>query len=162
MDKEKLKNEIKLAMCKRQVLTGHSFVLFNLAINGRDIDLISINRPKFIYEFDVVVDLETYDKSKYGVFVKNKALFPSNYLSFVCPKGLLTYSDIPNFAGLYYYDMGEITEVARPKIVHNKIVADEALFEFMLKTHSERAYLGSSAYLYDKGKGSFYRNRYGK
>lgn len=61
------------------------------------------------------------EKNKHECLVKG--LNHCNYFSFLMPKELAEKCDIPNYAGLYVYNNGWITERKKPKRLHNRKIS---------------------------------------
>ena len=80
-------------------------------------------------------------KSKFEFYQYEQQKAP-NYFHYICPENLIAESEIPAFAGLYYYSEEEgIYLVKSPKRIHHK-PQDADIFKKMLRLHTQRKYLG--------------------
>lgn len=72
----------------------------------------------------------SYKQLSCGVEIRTLPKCPHKF-AYVCPKGLISKDEVPDYAGLYYVsDSGRITEVKRTPFIHkNKINLDKILLD---------------------------------
>lgn len=141
--------EIINALGRRQVFRNHTPVIANvIMIFPWEVDLFSVNRSGYTYEFEVKISRQDFLKdSKKKKWDKQKwlpELKTPNYMSYVCPEGLIKIDEIVEFAGLYYYKEGEITEVREPKLRHETKRDINEINMKCARLHSQREFLGCS------------------
>jgi ssDNA-binding Zn-finger/Zn-ribbon topoisomerase 1 len=151
-----LTKEIQKAVGKMQVLKFHNPVCENIGALNFDIemDVMSISKAKLIYEFEIKISESDFKadakKRKWQYYlVEGYEKFTPNYFSYVCPKGLISLVDIPEFAGLYYFDCGELTEIRKPKRIHKAKCNKNHIIEKVSRITSERHFLGCSRLTYE-------------
>lgn len=141
--------EITNAIGKMQVLKNHTPVMANVStIFNWECDVFSVNRGGYTYEFEVKISRSDFlrDKKKkkwtcaYSIMEENTP----NYMSYVCPEGLIKLEEIGEFSGLYYFKDGSITEVRGPSLRH-KFKKDINEIQFKIaRLYSQREFLGCS------------------
>lgn len=82
----------------------------NTYIGPWECDVLEITKSGYAYEYEVKVSRadfradklkQKHGKSKYDVLLSGKRV---NYFSYVCPKGLISPDEVPEWAGLIYAD----------------------------------------------------------
>lgn len=137
--------EIIQAVGKRQVLRNHTPVVANITtVFDWEVDLFSVGKSGMTYEFEVKISradfLKDKNKRKWE-FLKWKKITP-NYMSYVCPQGLITEKEIPDFMGLYYYSDSEITEIKKPAQRHKIAIDINDVQMKVARMYSQREFLG--------------------
>lgn len=139
--------EIINAIGKRQVLRNHPIVAPNISmIYLWEMDLLSVGQGGMAWEFEVKISRGDFLKDKKKKKWEKLTWLPNekkpNYISYVCPDGLIKENEIPDFAGLYYFKDGEIIEVRHPKLLHS-VKADMCkMSEKIARVYSQRQFLG--------------------
>lgn len=146
--------EIINALGKRQVLRNHTPVVANITtMFDWEVDLFSVNTAGMTYEFEVKISRADFQrdkkKRKWEMYKwKDKQRLP-NYMSYVCPEGLISVGEIPAACGLYYYLDGELTEIRAPKQIHDiKKNSYEINFK-IARMYSQRHFLGCTLLSYE-------------
>jgi hypothetical protein len=139
--------EITEAIGKRQVLRNHTPVVANITtVFDWEIDLFSVNKEGYIYEFEVKISRADFVKDKkkkkwtcpYRTLPQNTP----NYYSYACIEGLILVNEIPDFAGLYYYKEREIIEIKSPKLRHKFKKDFTEINMKVARMYSQREFLG--------------------
>lgn len=151
-----LTNKIQLAIGRMQVLKYHSPVCENVGLLSLSIemDVVSISKSSMVYEFEVKVSRSDFKadakKRKWEHYDEpsNQRIAP-NYFSYVCPKDLIQISEIPKYAGLYYYLDGEILQIRKPKRMHKVECNKREALEKISRITSERHFLGCARLTYE-------------
>lgn len=166
-----LTKDIQMAVGKMQVLKNHLKVIENFkALNAYECDVFSIGSGGSFYEFEVKISRSDFLKPKekikhaeYRISFKSKKgeviltneetqyqslVKVPNYFSYACPAGLIKASEIPSFAGLYYFEDGELTEERAPKRIHPDKFDSKAVVEKIVRTYSQRSFLGGTMMTY--------------
>jgi hypothetical protein len=159
-------SDIQKAVGKMQVLKHHNPVCENIGALSLDIemDIMSISKSGLIYEFEVKVSKSDFKadslKRKWGYYLKYgfEKLTP-NYFSYVCAKSMLSLVEIPEFAGLYYYEDGELIEIRKPKRIHKEKCNKTKIIEKVSRLTSERHFLGCARLTYNN---NLLKNKYNK
>lgn len=147
-------NEIQKAVCTQEVLK------FNLVCENvsylftmGECDVLSLYKSGYIAEFEVKISRSDFlaDAKKRKFQYYGKSDNTPNYLSYVCPTGLIEPNEIPSFAGLTYYDTetNELTVIKKPKMMHKKKHCTEKVLSKFMRLSSERQYLGSARMTYE-------------
>jgi hypothetical protein len=132
----------------------HSLVIENISlmhchinICSKEVDVLSINKDGAIFEYEVKISRSDYyadlKKFKHDYFRRGSEYSP-NYFSYVCPKDLILKSEIPDYAGLYYYENENIIEIKRPKRITDTNHNIEAIRRKFISVMSERAFYGEA------------------
>ena len=88
--------------------SGHKFCASNTqAIMGvGEADFVTINRAKYLCEFEIKVSRSDYRADFRNKPVKHQRMKDRkcevNYFTFVCPEGLIDPEEVPEYAGLLY------------------------------------------------------------
>ncbi len=130
-------NEIAFALMREYYHKGHSPITFRFSGQGiGEADVISITKAGFINEFEIkrtrsdfMADFrnKTY-KHKYlaervGIkkgFNGTVWFLAPSYFWFVVPKNLIGIEDIPEYAGLIYYEEGRLAVIKRAPRTHSE------------------------------------------
>lgn len=141
-------SEIQKSVGKMQVLKGH-MAISNFTFLS-EMDVCSISPSNMVYEFEVKISRSDFladkKKSKWSAAPIEK--YYPNYFSYCCPTDLINASEIQDFAGLYYFESGEISEIKKPKNLHrNEFVKEKFMRKFMA-LYSQRAFLGGALLSY--------------
>lgn len=139
--------EIIAAIGKRQVLRSHTPVVANITtVFHWEVDLLSVGKSGSVYEFEVKISrsdfLRDKQKKKWSCSYRTLEKNTPNYMSYVCPDGLIKVGEIPDFAGLYYFQNGELTEVKAPKERHKFKQDINDIQMKVARMYSQREFLG--------------------
>lgn len=145
-------NEIQKAVCKQEVLK-FNLVCENVSylFHMGEHDVLSLYKSGYIAEFEVKISRSDFladAKKKKFKYYGNSENTP-NYLSYVCPKGLIKPQEVPEFAGLIYYENDQLTVIKKPKMMHKKKHLTEKILSKFMRVSSERLYLGSARMTYE-------------
>ncbi len=158
--------EIQLAIAKMLVLKMHSPVMENIQpFFHYEYDVLSFSKSKKLYEFEVKISrsdfLRPKEKEKqrvYGLPINvdgcamglSRYEYVPNYFSYCCPSALIQLSELPPYAGLYYFENNEVTEVRAPRQLHKyDKYLNERLSKKLFRYYSERTYFGGCRMTYD-------------
>lgn len=104
----------------------------------QECDVLSISKSNYIYEYEIKISRgdfkkdftkkkhehiinENFTRKKKGVIQYNAA----NYFSYVVPVGLVSVEEVPDYAGLIYFNEDlSFDVIKKPKLIH-KIKATE-------------------------------------
>lgn len=140
--------EIQIAIGKRQVLYFHSPVCENISFGFEEMDVMSVTKSGLICEFEVKISRSDFKadfkKIKHQYHANGLKKHLPNYFSYVCPKGLILESELPKYAGLYYYEAGQIDEIVKPPRIHSIKRDIVKIMEKVCRIQSERHFLGSA------------------
>lgn len=132
-------------MGKRQVLRNHTPVVANITtVFDWEVDLFSVGKSGMTYEFEVKISRQDFLKDKKKrkwEFLTWKRITP-NYMSYVCPDGLITEKEIPDFMGLYYFRDGGIIEIKKPTLRHKTAIDIHEVQMKVARMYSQREFLG--------------------
>ena len=137
-----------------QVLAGHNPVCENISVGyGGEMDVMSLSKAGYSYEFEVKISRSDFlrDKRKHkfvNYFIGTEGVCP-NYFSYACPIGMILQSDIPDWAGLYYYQNGAIKEIRKPKILHKRKRDRIKVLDKVCRLQTERHFLGCARLTYE-------------
>ena len=153
--------EIIKAIGKRQVLRRHTPVIANITeIFNWEIDLLSVGKSGKTYEFEVKISRQDFlrdkKKRKWELLKWNK--HTPNYMSYVCPKGLISENEIPEFMGLYYFINGGIAEIKAPKQRHKELFDINEIQMKVARMYSQREFLSGVTLISHINKGIRERN----
>lgn len=143
--------KIQEAFCKWLVRLGDEAVCENYSGNGWEKDIASVSKSGLLREYEIKVTRSDFlaDKKrkslKFAHYQMKQEGTAPNYFYYVCPKGLIKESEIPSYAGLYYYYPNErIICVKNATKIHKHKVNKEKTFQKMLRLTIQRKYLGGS------------------
>ncbi len=149
--------EIQLLVGRSQVLKYHSPVCENVkdALGICEFDVLSVSKSEMVYEFEVKIsrsdfkaDLKKKKHEYYSKGFEHRTRTP-NYFSYVCPADLIKLGEIASSTGLYYAANGEITEIRKPKRLHDFIHDKNKLNAKICRITSERQFLGACRLTYE-------------
>lgn len=147
---------LQKAIGKMQVLKYHNPVCENIGalLLYIEMDVMSISKAGLIYEFEVKISEADFKadakKRKWKYYLKEGyEKFTPNYFSYVCPKDMISISEIPDYAGLYYYDDGDLIECRKPKRIHKEKCDKKHIIEKVSRITSERHFLGCARLTYE-------------
>jgi hypothetical protein len=127
-------NNIEAALCMCLYLKSHSPVTTKFTGMGlSECDVLSISKADYIYEYEIKISRSDFKRD----FIKEKHthiinenftkinskkelfyLLP-NYFNYVTPKGLIDISEVPDYAGLIYFnDDLTFDVIKKPKLLH--------------------------------------------
>jgi len=147
--------EIQKAVGKIQVLKFHNPVCENIGALCLDIemDIMSISKSDLLYEFEVKVSRADFKadfkKRKWEKYTTPITRLTPNYFSYVCPTNMIELVEIPEYAGLYYFQDGNIEEVRKPKMIHKSKCNKTQIIEKVSRINSERYFLGCARMTYE-------------
>jgi len=150
--------EIQLAVGKMQVLKYHNPVCENIGALSFDIemDVFSISTSGLLYEFEVKIsksDFKADAKKKKWIKYNIPDIHSTpNYFSYACPKDIISLDSIPKYAGPYYFHKGELTEVRKPKRIHNSKPIQKTIYIKVNRISAERNFLGCARMTYENNK----------
>jgi hypothetical protein len=151
--------DIQKAVAKYLVEKGNEAVCENYGHIRYEMDVASISKSGLIHEFEVKISRSDFlaDKRKKGKFsyyenAKSNPFGCPNYFYYVCPAGLIKAAEVPLFAGLYYYENGEIVFIKGPKRLHATPSDKKKIIEKMLRLTVQRAYLGCAMMTFKNNK----------
>lgn len=137
-DNSKSKN-IDAALMMYLYEKQHPIISTHCTIDGlQECDVISLSKSDYIYEYEVKISKADYKKDFIKPkhknilnekFTKNTKsgliyLLP-NYFNYVVPTGLITVEDLPEYAGLIYFNEDlSFDIIKKPKLLH-KIKAND-------------------------------------
>lgn len=141
--------EIIKAIGRRQVLRNHTPVIANASmIFSWEVDLLSVGVGGYTFEFEVKISrsdfLRDKKKRKWGKMEYLSEEKTPNYISYVCPAGLIQLTEVPLFAGLYYYKDSEIIEIREPALRHKSKIDISVVQMKCARLYSQREFLGCS------------------
>lgn len=156
--------DIQRLVGKQQALKFHNPVVQNITpLSFSEFDVLSVSKSGFVYEFEVKIsrsdfkaDAKKRKFAKYAAPHVYASIIP-NYFSYVCPKDLISESEIPIYAGLYYhcdtpieeYPSGVLIEIRKPKLIHKQMHNKNEIFEKVCRVNSEREFLGKCRLTYE-------------
>ncbi len=125
---------IEAALMMNLYLKGHSPISTHYSDMGlQECDVISISKSDFIYEYEVKISRADFKKDflkeKHKLIVEKKFIKESplheiwflvpNYFYFVVPENLVSLEEIPEYAGLIYFnDKQEFDIIKKAPIIH--------------------------------------------
>lgn len=139
--------EIQQLVGKAQVEKGHSPVITNLSfLTPSEMDVMSISGAGYMYEFEVKVSRADFKKDaekvkKHNLLSMGMGEMP-NYFYYVCPTALIFEEEIPMYAGLIYIHEGQLREVKKAPLLHNKKHDLLKVLTKVSRVHTERIFLG--------------------
>lgn len=159
-----LTKQIQQAMAIYLVEQNHQAVCENFAYHNNEMDVASLSLSGLLHEFEVKVSRSDFladknkkwkweEKTKFEVYADPEKLHFKcpHYFNYVCPEGLIQKSEIPVYAGLYYYGDGRVTCVKVSKRFHRNPLKIEEVLRKMLRLTVQRKYMGG-AYMTIKNK----------
>lgn len=121
-----------------------------------EIDVLSMNKNDYLTEYEVKVSRSDFladsKKRKWQFYEKRIENLISNYFYYVCPDGLISENEIPDFAGLIYATNEGLKVIKKAKILHRKKHNVKKILTKFYRVISERIYLGSCRMTYDNNK----------
>ena len=146
--------EIQKLICIQEVLK------FNIPCENvsfffhGEADVLSLNRNKYISEFEVKISKSDFKAEKKKVtkwmfFEMRTETHIPNYFWYVCNEGLIQISEIPIYAGLMYVVNGELEIIKKPLLLHKKKADTERIMTKFCKVMSERIHLGNCRLTYE-------------
>lgn len=147
-------NTIQREVCKQEVLK-FNLVCENVSylFDMVEHDVLSLYKSGYIAEFEVKVSrsdfLADFKKKKFKHYGSSDRT--PNYISYVCPEGLISTDEIPHFAGLIYYSDKPkgLTVIKKARIMHKKKHCTEKVLSKFMRLSSERKYLGCARMTYN-------------
>lgn len=150
--------EIQAIVGKNRVLARHECVCENVShiIPYREIDVMSI-KSGLVYEYEVKISRGDFiadkkkKKHKFTGHGDKNVLIPSfnpNYFYYVCPEGMISENEIPQYAGLYYIIDGELCRVRKANLYNTHKHDLIKIQEKLLRLHQERYFLGGALMTY--------------
>ena len=146
-------SDIQHQLCKHIAIKGHESICENFGYNW-EMDVASLSKSGLLHEYEVKISRSDFlaDKKRKQIKfshyeVRNERTCP-HYFYYVCPENLISKSEIPIWAGLYYYSDGEIRLIKSPKRLHVAKIEVEKVLRKMLRLNIQRKYLGGSMLTY--------------
>lgn len=131
-DNSKSKN-IESAMCMFLYLKGHSPISTHVTISLiSECDVISVSKSDFIYEYEIKISRSDFKKD----FLKEKHTYiinenhtqtvrgelfyhTCNYFNYVVPRDLISPEEVPEYAGLIYFNEDlSFDVIKKPRLLH--------------------------------------------
>ncbi len=148
-------SKIQETVCKHLAMKGYEAICENFCYNW-EMDVAALSKSNMLHEYEVKISRSDFlaDKKqksiKFSHFeIRNERTIP-NYFFYVCPEGMISESEIPVWAGLYYFSKaeGEITMIKNAKKLHKSTLNHERILRKMLRLNVQRKYLGGSMMTY--------------
>ena len=150
--------KIQEEICIWLVKNGAEAVCENYDLyGGWEMDVASLSKSNLLTEYEVKISRQDFlnDKRKkskkflcYGGGTNVAGRVAPNFFYYICPHGLIKEKEIPEWAGLIYYENGKLKWIKSPKKLH-KVKADkDRIFSKMLRLTIQRKYLGCSMMTY--------------
>lgn len=112
---------------------GHSPISTHFTGLGLgECDVISISKSDYIYEYEVKISRSDFKndfkKNKHQLMLEKKSVkeskddiyyFTPNYFYFVVPKDLIKIEEIPEYAGLIYFENFKFEIIKKSPLIHN-------------------------------------------
>lgn len=137
---------IQESLCKYLAERGHESLCENYGHTIAEMDVASLSKSGMLHEFEIKISRADFiaDKSKrkWSYYESKFEFHLPNYFNYVCPENLIAPSEIPVYAGLYYYNNGEIRMIKAAKRTHNTPKDREKILGKMLRINIQRKYLG--------------------
>jgi hypothetical protein len=155
--------EIQKLICKTEVLKR------NLACENVDYllawecDVLSLNKTGYLSEFEVKVSrsdflAEKKKVRKWQLLIERNEWACPNYFWYVCPEGLISETEVPEYAGLIYVSTEGLEIYKSAKLLHKgKKDLDKVLTKFCRIT-TERIYLGGCRMTYENRRSKEHYN----
>jgi hypothetical protein len=130
-DNSKSKN-IEAALCMFLYEKSHSPITTRFTGSGlAECDVISISNSDYIYEYEIKISRADYKKDfvkekhtniineKFTITRKSELIYLlPNYFNYVCPRDLIKVEEVPEYAGLIYFDEVGFEVIKKPKLLH--------------------------------------------
>lgn len=145
---------IQKAICKYEVLKFNA-VCENVKylFSSWEYDVLSLNKGGNITEFEVKISrgdfLADKKKRKFKYYEKKTERLMPNRFYYVCPVNMIALDEIPRYAGLMYYENGQLEVIKKAPLIH-KFKHDRGKIESkIIRLKCERMYLGSARMTYE-------------
>ena len=102
---------------------GYDCVLPNLYINGWEADVAALGRSGYLSEYEIKVSRSDFradfkKEAKHEQLVTRSTRCP-NYFYYVCPRGMLLPTEVPEYAGLIHIDrLGGLRTIKKAPLLH--------------------------------------------
>ena len=105
---------------------GYDVVLPNFYFGYHECDVFKVNQSDYVFEYEIKISRSDFfaDFKKGGEDNKHKkllcgdGLYCPNRFFFVVPKGLVDASEVPDYAGLIFYENRHLTHIKSGKLLH--------------------------------------------
>lgn len=140
---------------RMQVLKYHSPVCENVSqVFTHEMDVMSVSKAGIVFEFEVKVSRSDFladkKKRKHTFFDPVVPEQTPNYFSYVCPKDLISISEVQWYAGLYWIcENGQILIMKNPKRLHTQKHNTDRINQKINRVYSERTFLGACRLTYE-------------
>jgi len=149
--------EIQKSIGKMKVLSFHTPVCENVKylLHHWEMDVMSISKSGMMYEYEVKISRSDFKadlkKNKQHYYKKENLMkiWTPNYFSYACPTDLIKIEEIPDYAGLYYCENGEVSEIRKPKRLHDTVHNRIKILEKICRVNSERQFLDGCRMTYE-------------
>lgn len=147
-------SDIQKLICKSEILKGNLACENVSHLLSWECDVLSLNKSGYLTEFEVKVSRSDFlaEKRKVRKWMlmdaKEEWTCP-NYFCYVCPSGLFTVDEIPDYAGLITISDNELTVVKSPKMIHKQKKDREKVLSKFCRVITERTYLGGCRLTYE-------------
>lgn len=141
--------EIQSALCKMLVGNGHHAVCENFGYHCGEMDVVSMSKSGVLREYEIKVSRTDFKadkkkKTKHIHYSEKDKWYAPNYFTYVCPVGLINESEVPEYAGLWYYSNGKFYVIKESPRIHKYACDRYKVIAKMLRLNIERKYLGAS------------------
>ncbi len=150
--------DIQKAICTHLAKRGYEYICENYNNNIFEMDVAAITKANMLHEFEIKISRSDFNRDKkkgrygrnkfdrYSEEQKHLRSSHPNYFSYVCPEGMIKENEIPDFAGLWYFDKvsGLIGQIKKPKRIHPDSSDRAQMIGKMLRLHVQRKYLGGA------------------
>lgn len=142
----------KLLYYKEPVITNPKYVTIGLFMFGWESDYMAISRSGYTYEAEIKISHNDFlneaknKKRKLSVLRGEREEKRPNYFYYVCPTGIISVEELPDYAGLIYINDNRFTVVVNAPKLHKEkdVFTDEYL--------SKKFYYGMWNYINRKWK----------
>lgn len=142
----------KLLYYKEPVITNPKYVTIGLFMFGWESDYMAISRSGYTYEAEIKISHNDFlneaknKKRKLSVLRGEREGKRPNYFYYVCPTGIISVEELPDYAGLIYINDNRFTVVVNAPKLHKEkdVFTDEYL--------SKKFYYGMWNYINRKWK----------
>ena len=131
--------DIESAICMYLYEKGHSPITTRFKGMGlAECDVISVSKSDYIYEYEIKISKSDFKrdfiKEKHTYMLNEKSTFKrkgeifyrtTNYFYFVTPSDLVSIDDVPDYAGLIYFNGDSFEIVKKPKLLHDTKASTE-------------------------------------
>jgi hypothetical protein len=136
-DNSKSKN-IEASLCMHLYEKAHSPITTRFTGMGlAECDVLSVSKSDYIYEYEIKISRGDYKKDfikekhtniikeNYTKTVKNELVYLlPNYFSYVVPNGLISVDELPDYAGLIYFNEDMTIEIIKKPVLLHKTKAN--------------------------------------